>query len=273
MKLCVVTGASSGIGRVTAEELAKRGYHVLLANRSAEKTRPVLDAIHAAGGKAEMVPLDLGDFASVRACAKTVLDRGEPLPLLVANAGLAAPGLSKDGFELTFATNHLGHYLLTRLLLPALEASPEGARVVVVSSRAHYRAKAIDWAALTKPSASLTALPEYGVSKLANILFAKELARRVPAKIHTYALHPGVVATDGWRRVPWGLRHLVKLFMLSNEDGAKTTLHCATSDAVKDQTGLYYDACKEKRPSRLAEDEAVAAELWTKSAEWTGLAA
>ena len=154
MKTALVSGANTGIGRVTAEELAKRGMKVWLACRSLERTQPVLDSIVAAGGKAELVALDLADLTSVRACAKTLLDRGEPLDLLVNNAGLAgAKGLTKDGFEVTFGTNHVGPYVLTRLLMPLLEAPPE-ARIVVVASAANYNAKSIDWEAVRKPTAS-----------------------------------------------------------------------------------------------------------------------
>jgi len=108
------------------------------------------------------------------------------------------------------------------------------------------------------------------VSKLCNVLFTKELARRLAGtKVTTYALHPGVVATDVWRRVPIGLRGLAKLFMKSAEDGAKTTIYCATSPAVAAETGKYYDDVKEKRPSKQADDLVLAAELWTRSEAWT----
>jgi NAD(P)-dependent dehydrogenase (short-subunit alcohol dehydrogenase family) len=270
-KTALVTGANTGIGRVTAIELAKAGAHVVLACRSEEKTRPVIDEI--GKDKAEFLHLDLADLASVRAAAAAFLARNEPLSLLVANAGLAgAHGQTKDGFELAFGTNHIGHYLFTRLLLPALERAG-GARVVTVASHGHYRAPGIDWDAIRKPTRTTTAFPEYCVSKLANVLFTSELARRGPTSVRYYSLHPGAVASDVWREVPWGLRHLARLFMLSNEDGAKTTLYCATSDEVKDQSGLYYDRCKEKRPSPIALDPALARDLWEKSAEWVGLAA
>jgi len=270
-KLVIVTGANTGIGRVTAVELAKKGARVILACRSEERTRPVVDEILAAGGQASYAALDLADLASVRACAEAFVGRGEPLSLLVNNAGLAgARGTTKDGFELTFGTNHLGPYLLTRLLLPALKRAGE-ARIVNVASAGHYRAPGIDWEAQHKPTASTTAFPEYCVSKLANVLFTKELARRIASSVHTYALHPGAVASDVWREVPWGVRHLMKLFMLTNQQGARTTLYCATSDDVKSDTGLYYDKSRAKKPSKLAEDVALAQELWKKSAEWTGL--
>jgi len=271
-KNVIVTGANTGIGRVTAIELARQGASVVLACRSEERTRPVVAEIVAAGGKAEFLRLDLADLSSVRAAAGSVLERGEPVSLLVNNAGLAgAHGLTKDGFEITFGTNHVGPYLFTRLLLPALERAVR-ARVVNVSSTGHYRAPGIEWDALRKPTRSTTAFPEYCVSKLANVLFSNELGRRAP-KVRTYSLHPGAVASDVWREVPWGVRHVMKLFMLSNEDGAKTSLYCATSDAVKDHTGRYYDKQREKTASELARSESLARELWERSAAWVGLAA
>lgn len=274
-KNVIVTGSNTGIGRVTAETLAKQGATVFLANRSADKTQPVLDAIRAAGGKAEFLQLDLANFEHVRKSAQAFLDRDLPLHLLVNNAGLAGSrGTTSDGFELTFGTNHLGPYLFTRLLLPAIERAAEQgghARIVNVASKAHYGAKGIDWEAVRKPTATVSGFPEYEVSKLANVLFTKELARRISPSIHTYSLHPGVVASDVWRSVPWGVRHLMKLFMLTNEQGARTTLHCATSDEVKDHTGRYYDDRREKAPSAVANDAALAKVLWEKSAEWTGL--
>jgi retinol dehydrogenase-12 len=270
-KTALVTGANSGIGRATALELARLGARVVLACRSKEKTVPVVDAI--GRESAGFLHLDLADLASVRAAAEAFLARGEPLTLLVNNAGLAgAHGQTRDGFELCFGTNHVGPYLLTRLLLPALERADE-ARVVTVASYGHRLAPGIDWQAIREPTRSTTAFPEYCVSKLANVLFATELARRGPKTLRSYSLHPGAVASDVWREVPWGVRHLLKLFMISNEEGAKTTLYCATSEAVVDQNGHYYEKCRDKRPSALALDESLARELWERSAEWVGIAA
>jgi NAD(P)-dependent dehydrogenase (short-subunit alcohol dehydrogenase family) len=262
----LVTGSNTGIGRSTAEALAARGAHVICATRSLEKTAPVLEGIRARGGEAEHLPLDLADLDSVRAAAERVLARPEPLPVLINNAGLAGlRGQTKQGFELTFGTNHLGHFLFTVLLLPKLRASGP-ARIVNVSSKAHYDAKAIDWDALTKPTQTVTGLREYAVSKLANVLFTRSLASgKAGPGVRSYALHPGVVASDAWRQIPWPARSLMKLFMISNDDGARTTLHCATSPDVADHDGRYYDDCKEKRPSRLGRDDALAAELWSRS--------
>lgn len=270
-RFAVITGANTGIGRATAEALAARGCSLVLAGRSAARTQPVLDAIRAAGGEAQFVELHLGELKSVREGAAKILALGRPIDLLINNAGVAGGGpLTVDGFEPTFATNHLGHFLLTVLCMPRLKEAGR-ARIVNVASKAHYDAKGIDYAALREPTKSVVGLPEYAVSKLANVLFTCELARRVgPSGVHSYSLHPGVVASDIWRRVPWGLRSLVKLFMITNEEGAKTSLYCATSPEVAEHDGRYYDNCRERRPNALAQDAALARTLWEKSAEWTG---
>jgi NAD(P)-dependent dehydrogenase (short-subunit alcohol dehydrogenase family) len=270
-RVALVTGANTGIGRVTARELARAGMRVFLACRSKENTQPVLDEIRRAqpGAEVEWLPLELSDFGSVRACARAFLDRGLPLHLLVNNAGLAgAKGLTKSGFELAFGVNHMGHFLLTELLLDRLKASAP-ARVVTVASRAHRRVDGIDWDAVRRPTATGTAIREYGVSKLANVLFSAELARRLAGSgVTTYSLHPGVIASDIWRRVPGPLRALLRLGMITTEEGARTTLHCALSPAAASETGLYYDDCKPATPTAVARDEKLAKELWARSEAW-----
>jgi len=264
----VVTGANTGIGRVTAEVLAGRGGKVLLACRSEEKARPVIDGIRSAGGDAAFVGLDLADLASVRRAAEDLLAKDDPIHVLVNNAGLAGlRGETKQGFELTFGTNHLGHFLWTTMLLPKVRATK--GRIVNVSSKAHYDAKAIDWSLVRGKTRSMTGLPEYAVSKLCNVLFTKELARgKAGEGVHSYALHPGVIASDAWRQVPQPFRWLMTRGMMSVDDGAKTTLHCATSSEVASDDGLYYDRCKPKPPSTLSEDVPLATELWQRSEEW-----
>jgi retinol dehydrogenase-12 len=266
----LVTGANTGIGRVTAVELAKRGAHVLLACRSEEKTKPVIEEIVNAGGVADFLPLDLADFSSIRKAAKVVLDRDEPLDVLVNNAGLAGlRGLTKDGFELTIGTNHLGHFLLTTLLLPKLQKAKKP-RIVNVASKAHYDAKELDFSQFRVSTKTMTGVPEYAVSKLCNVLFTKSLAAgKAGGDIKSYSLHPGVVASDAWRQMPWPIRPLIKMFMISNEEGAKTSLYCATSPEVEELSGEYFDECKVKEPSKLALDAILADELWKKSEEWT----
>ncbi len=276
-KTYVITGANTGIGKITARELAKRGAHVIIAARSADKTLPVIDEIKRETGndKLEFIQLDLSDLASVRRCAEELLARNIPIHGLINNAGLAGSrGTTKDGFELTFGTNHLGHYLLTRLLLDRIKQSGP-ARIVNVASASHYQAKGINWDALRAKTKSRTGLPEYAVSKLSNVLFTKELARRLEGtNVTTYALHPGVVATDVWRRVPGPVRWVMKKFMVTPEEGAQTSIRCATAPELATETGRYYDRDgKERKPNKLANDEQLAKELWSKSAEWTGLPA
>lgn len=272
-RVALITGANTGIGRVTARELAVRGAHVFLACRSLDKARPVLDEIRAQTGdeRVDALALDLGDFESVRACARAFLERGLPLHLLVNNAGLAPRRgqRSKSGFELAFGVNHMGHFLLTQLLLGRIRESAP-ARVVTVASRAHYDVRrGIDWEALRQPTRSRTGVPEYGVSKLANVLFSAELARRQQGSgVTTYALHPGVVASDIWRAIPWPINALIKLPMITPEQGAQTTLHCATSAQAGAETGLYYDKCRPKPASALAQDPELARTLWERSERW-----
>ncbi len=276
-KTFIVTGANTGIGKITARELAARGAHVILACRNEAKTDAVIDEIRRAvpGAQVEYVHLDLGDLASVRACAAALLARKLAIHGLINNAGLGGQrGQTKDGFEIQFGTNHLGHYLFTRLLLDRIiESGP--ARIVNVASASHYQARTIDWSVLQQPTKTVTAMREYAVSKLSNVLFTKELARRLEGtQVSTYAVHPGVVATDVWRRVPGPFRWLMKKFMITPERGAESSLRCATDPTLQSETGRYYTVGgKEQRPSKLANDGTLAQTLWTRSAEWTGLPA
>lgn len=269
----VVTGSSAGIGRVTAETLARRGGRVILANRTEAKTRPVLEAIRAHGGSADFVPLDLADPGSVRRAAEAILARPEALHVLVNNAGVAGVrGLTPGGFQLTFATNHLGPFLFTLLLLPKLRAQA-GSRIVNVASRAHARVRSLDPGDFRRVESRWAfGFPEYAASKLCNVLFTAELARgRAGANVHSYALHPGVIASEVWREVPWPLRPLLTSRMKSPTEGARASLHCAASPEVADHDGRYYDEDgSERAPSKLARDPALARELWEKSLEWSG---
>jgi NAD(P)-dependent dehydrogenase (short-subunit alcohol dehydrogenase family) len=272
-RVVVVTGATSGIGRATAEALGRRGARLLLAIRSRERTEPVVAAIRSGGGEADSVELDLGDLASVRRAASEVLARAPRIDVLVNNAGLAGErGTTRDGFEVQFGVNHLGPFLLTNLLLPGLLGHPS--RVVNVSSRAHFHAAGVDYAAQRAPTRSRTGFAEYGVSKLCNVLFTRELARRFGDQgLHAYALHPGVIATRIWRRVPWLVRPLFTALMGSPEQGARTVLYCATARAVAGENGEYYEREARRYPSRVAQRDDLARELWERSAEWTGLPA
>jgi NAD(P)-dependent dehydrogenase (short-subunit alcohol dehydrogenase family) len=293
----LVTGGNTGIGLATATALARDGGRVYIACRSAERGTAAVSAIKAASGSdsVELLPLNLASLASVRDCAAAFLARDEPLHVLVNNAGVGGQrGLTADGFELHFGVNHLGHFALTMLLLDRLAesgrgakgdgAAGQGARVVNVSSESHYSAKGIDFdAVLLSPGGatprtprrkrtSFTGAREYAVSKLCNVLFTQELARRLGegAGVTTYALHPGVVASDIWRRVPALVRPLVTRRMITTEEGARTSVYCATSAEAGSQTGLFYDKCQLRPASEVATPE-LARQLWTRSAEWTGL--
>jgi retinol dehydrogenase-12 len=270
----LVTGANTGIGRATATGLARQGGRVFVASRSREKGEDVVAGLRASTGNEEVfyLPLDLADLDSVRACASAFLARGEPLHGLVNNAGVVrARGLTKQGFELMFGVNHLGHFVLTNALLGCLTASAP-ARVVTVSSDSHYAAHEIDFEALRQPERGITGMHGYGVSKLCNVLFTQELARRTAGSgVTTYAVHPGVVASDIWRRVPWPIRPLMMRRMLTVDQGAATSLYCATSPDVAQDSGKFYDKCAERAPSKFATPE-LAAELWKRSEEWTAAA-
>lgn len=266
----LVTGATAGIGLATAEELARRGGHVVVAGRSPERTAAAVDAVRRASGSDEVssLDLDLADLGSVRQAAATFLDTDRPLHVLVDNAGIAGlRGATADGFELAFGTNHLGHFLFTSLLLPRLRASAP-ARVVVVASESHYQAKGIDWAALQRPTRSFTAMPEYAVSKLCNVLFAQELARReADHGVTAYSVHPGVIASEIWKRLPWPARPIAKRFMKSPAEGARTSVYCATETGIEGDSGAYFDSCAVRAPNPVA-TPALAAELWERSEAW-----
>ena len=266
----LVTGANTGIGKETVRALAGRGARVVMAGRSEEKNRAAMKEISDDTGSTDLdfIRLDLGDLSSVRTAADTFLASGEPLHVLINNAGLAGSrGMTTSGFELAFGTNHVGPFLLTELLRDHIVASGPG-RIVNVASTGHYRAKGIDWDAVRQPSVTRTAFDEYCVSKLANVLHALELGRRLEGTgVTTYSLHPGSIASDVWREVPFGLRQALTLFMKSTEQGARTSLYCATSPEVAGQTGRYYDKQREKAPSKVVTPE-LAAELWERSEKW-----
>jgi retinol dehydrogenase-12 len=268
----LVTGANTGIGRAAAAALAARGGRVYLGCRSPARGAAAVSQIRAVAGpgSAELLPLDLADLDSVRACAAGFLARGEPLHVLVNNAGVAGRrGLTRQGFELTFGINHLGHFALTTALLDCLLASAPS-RVVTVSSDSHYSAPGIDWAALRRPARGITGLREYAVSKLCNVLFTQELARRLAGSgVTAYAVHPGTVASDIWRRVPWPFRGLVTRRMLPTDDGAAPVVRCATAPELAADSGRYYDRFAARDPSPVA-TPSLAAELWRRSEAWVG---
>jgi NAD(P)-dependent dehydrogenase (short-subunit alcohol dehydrogenase family) len=270
-KVAIVTGGSSGLGFVTARELARAGARVYLACRSRPRAELARERIlHATGEQVELLDLDLADFASINACARAFLAVDEPLHLLVNNAGLAGSGgLTQAGFELTFGVCHVGHFLLTTLLLPRLqEAAPS--RIVTVASRAHRRIPQLDLAAIHRPTQGF-GVAAYQGAKLANVLFSAELARKLAGTgVTTYAVHPGVVLTDFWRAVPGVLRPLLRLRKtVSVDEGAGTILRCATAPELAAETGQYYEGGVRVETSAAAQDEGLADALWRQSEQWT----
>ncbi|TDQ46099.1 short-subunit dehydrogenase [Actinorugispora endophytica] len=272
----VVTGANSGIGRVTARVLAERGARVLLAVRDLEKGRAAAATMT---GDVEVRELDLADLSSIRTFAQQLT---EPIDLLVNNAGLSLPPMSRtaDGFELQFGTNHLGHFALTNLLLPQIRE-----RVVTVASLAHLIGS-IDFADLNWERKPYRDYPAYGQSKLANLLFASELQRRLErtgSSVISTAAHPGISATNLMRPEgqSLGLRAsqaLIGLFTQSAEHGALPTLYAATADVPGDSyagprhlMGLR-GAPKLVRRTARARDADAARRLWEASEELTGVA-
>jgi retinol dehydrogenase 12 len=256
----LITGANTGIGAACARALAGADVHLVLACRSKEKTAPVLAELRERGARASFVALDLSDLASVRACARGILQEHPQIDLLINNAGLAgARGTTKNGFELTFGTNHLGHHELTLGLVPALEAAR--GRVVNVSSGNHYAPKRFDLSAVRESTRSRTGLAEYSLSKLCNVLFTAELRRRFPA-LEATSVHPGRIASDIWRRVPWPFRAWlpVLLRMRTVDEGARPLVLAARTPG-KDLP-LYFHELAPRAVNPLALSEEHAAELW-----------
>ncbi|HET6150051.1 MAG TPA: SDR family oxidoreductase [Polyangia bacterium] len=265
----LVTGCNSGLGRETTRVLALRGARVIATARTLEKAREACADLAGAGG---FVPLacDLSEPASVRACVAAVERQNGPLDVLICNAGIMAlPRLTqKLGYELQFLTNHIGHFMLVTGLLNRLTA--EG-RVVVVASDAHRRApKAGVELDNLSGERGYTPWKAYGQSKLANILFAKELARRAGDGGRTAnALHPGVINTNLNRALPAVARLAMRigatLVLKDAAQGAATQCYLATSPAVARVTGQYFADCNPAQPEPIANDASLAARLWEAS--------
>ncbi len=268
----LVTGASSGIGRSVLESLVARGASVVAATRSEERTRPLLDELRRQHPGADVLwlPLDLADLRSIEKAAEVFLQSGRPLHVLVNNAGVAGgTGLTPDGYEITLATNHLGTFLLTERLLPRLREAP-AARIVNVASMAMRNARPpIDWNDFTRPATGgRERFRLYGLSKLFNVMHARELAKRLQGtRVTVYSVHPGVIATNVWRELPRPVQAVIKLFMGTSQEGAEQVLHCALSPELEGSSGRFYHRFKEWPPNPLAGDDALCAELYRRSEE------
>jgi NAD(P)-dependent dehydrogenase (short-subunit alcohol dehydrogenase family) len=267
--VAVITGTTHGIGRVTAHELAKSGYTVVMLCRDLDAARRERQVILAAipGAAVHAVRCDLASLASVREAAQEVRRQFDRIALLINNAGIVSTRhrMSVDGFELVFATNHLGPFLLTRLLLERLTG-----RIVTVSSRSHYEGK-LDLARIADPRARYNARAAYAQSKLANVLHTFALARRLATTgITVNCLHPGVVATN---LLPRWLRIIKPLISrtIDAERGARTTLYLALSNEVVGVSGRYFDENQAiQQASEAANDITLQEELWQASERWVG---
>lgn len=271
-KVAIVTGANTGIGRICAQELAKKGAHVFLACRTESKAMPVIEEIKKTSGneKVEFLALDLLSLKSVKQAADDFKSRNLPLHLLLNNAGvMACPfSTSVDGIESQFATNHVAHFYLTTLLLPVLESSAPS-RIVNVSSIGHNFSPSKLKLNELNDEAKYGRWRAYGRSKLSNILFTVELSRRLEERgvknVYVNSNHPGSINTDLMRHTLEFAKPLLSLFFLSPEDGAVTQMYLATSPEVeeKDIRAKYYiPFAVPKVPSLDARDPELAKELW-----------
>ncbi|WP_426503655.1 SDR family oxidoreductase [Dactylosporangium sp. McL0621] len=267
-KVCLVTGGTSGIGRETAARLAELGATVIIVGRDPERGRAAVKEIRhrAPGAEVDLLTADMSSLAEVRRLAAEVLERHDRLDVLDNNAGVIMLGrrLTADGYETMFAVNHLAPFLLTSLLRERLVGSAP-ARVITVSSNVHSSAKQIPWDELARGE------PSYPLSKLANILFTAELAKRLTGTgVVANCLHPGLIRTQLGREVRGVTKLLVaaaKPFMGTVRTGAATPVYLATAPEAAEVTGGYFFRGKQIEPSALARDLEAAARLWTLSEE------
>lgn len=280
----IVTGANSGIGLETTRVLALCGAQVTLACRDAERARVARDAVLAgAGGRIdpaqlELASLDLGSLASVRAFAAARLADGRPIHLLINNAGVMLPDRRQtvDGFEAHLGINHLGHFLLTALLLDRLRQSAPARIVNVASDAMHFAALDEELTDLNWEARRYSGWRSYGSSKLMNLMFASELNRRCAEQgVVAYALHPGIVKTELARDQPWWMLPVGLLmwpFMKGVDRGAATTVYAATApELARAGETIYFSDCAPARTPKLAGQAGLEARLWQRSAELVGL--
>lgn len=280
-KLVVITGANTGIGKAAAEDLAKRGARVIILCRSVEKGEEAAAEIkESTGGQVEVRRLDLASLKSVRECAEALVASEDKIDILINNAGvMMCPNWkTEDGFDMQFGTNHLGHFLLTELLMPLIrksEASGFHPRIINVSSLGHKGAP-INWDDINFEK-SYSSWAAYAQSKLANVLHAKELAERLSnTEISVYAVHPGAVDTELGRHLysTWYgkiLKPCAVPMIKKPIHGAQTILYCALDDSVANDSGKYYADCRETRPHPRALRKEDQKRLWELSEKFVGL--
>lgn len=273
-KTVLITGANRGIGLATALGIARRGARTLVLGRSRDKIGEAASFIQRESGNAEVYPIvaDLASLKSIRAACETMTDRFDSLHGLINNAAVITQKreVSVDGFELQFAVNHIAPFALTCLLLELIQRSAP-ARIVTVSSASHRRTQ-IDFDDLQFSRRTYNRVTAYSQSKLANILFTQELARRLdPAQVTANCLHPGVVDTgllQDYSGTPRALGFALKVFK-GTERGAQTSIYLATSPEVEGVSGQYFDDCRPVAPDTRTSDPTIASRLWTETERLT----
>ncbi|XP_054621178.1 retinol dehydrogenase 12, like isoform X1 [Dunckerocampus dactyliophorus] len=271
-KTVLITGANTGIGKQTAVDLARRGAKIIMACRDMEKAQAAAKEVKESSGNDNIVcmKLDLADSKSIREFAQAINQGESKLNILINNAGvMVCPyGKTADGFELQIGINHMGHFLLTYLLLDLIKRSAP-ARIINVSSMIH------SWGSINlediNSEKSYDKQKAYAQSKLANVLFTRSLAQRLQGTgVTAYSLHPGVVQTDLWRHLSGPQRFLMKFaspFTKSSAQGAQTTIYCAVEPALENESGGYYSDCAPANCSAAGKNDVVAQKLWELSCQ------
>ncbi len=277
-KTVVITGGNAGIGKATAIALAKKGGEIVITSRSEEKAKSAVEEIKMASGNenVDFVQVDLISQQSVRKAAEQIKAKCPKIHVLINNAGcyLSELVLSPEGYEGQFATNHLGHFLLTNLLMDNIKAAGK-ARIVNLASIAHKSTRELDLNDVNFEKDGYAGWKSYSRSKFCNILFTRELAKRLEGTgITANAVHPGGVRTEiaekdaNWyTKLGWVV---MKPFMITVEDGAKTSIHLASSTDVDTISGGYWVKCKQYHSNRPSQDPETAKALWKKSEELVG---
>ena len=271
-KRVFITGGNSGIGLVTASELAKRGAEIVLACKPSKKTDLAVSSLNSVSSVPVInLEVDLASLESVRNLAAQFLEKFDSIDVLINNAGIFPPKqkFTEDGFEMQFGVNHLAHFLLTNLLLDCLERNSPS-RVITVSSMLHKKGE-IAFESF-RGYEKYVSSDAYNNSKLCNVLFALELAaRKAGSGVTSNVLHPGAVSTDIVRDLPWIVRKIIGILFMSPEKGAKTTVMLASDPTLEKQTGNYYNQTKLEECSPLGHDRELRNLLWEQSVELVNL--
>uniref|UniRef100_A0A3B5A1H2 Retinol dehydrogenase 12-like n=1 Tax=Stegastes partitus TaxID=144197 RepID=A0A3B5A1H2_9TELE len=280
-KTVLITGANTGIGKETSRDMAQRGARVVMACRDLTRAERAAEEVRRSTGNGNVVirHLDLASVYSVKQFAKDFLDSEDRLDILINNAGvmMCPKWLTEDGFETQLAVNHLGHFLLTNLLVPKLKSSAPS-RVINVSSIAHQGGR-IDFDDLFFSRRTYSSLESYRQSKLANVLFSRELACRLKGSgVSSFSLHPGVIRTElgrhveGWFPLLGMLLRLPSLLLMKTPwQGCQTTVYCAVTPGLEERSGRYFSDCAEKETAPEGRDDVAARRLWEESARLVGL--